>query len=69
MLYIIFHAWNTISETSFEQWIYILKTEGQECKTDPVQGWVLVVGGRVNREGEGGWIWSCIEKCNMLKLF
>jgi hypothetical protein len=34
-----------------------LKNEGQEGKTDSVQGWVLVGGRRVNGEGEGGRIW------------
>jgi hypothetical protein len=29
----------------------------QEGKEGPVSGWVTVEGGRVIREGEGGWIW------------
>jgi hypothetical protein len=33
------------------------KNEGQECKAGPVRGWILM-GGKVNGEGEGGQIWS-----------
>jgi hypothetical protein len=31
-----------------------LQNKEQECKIDPVTGWVLVVRGRVNGEGKRG---------------
>jgi hypothetical protein len=34
-----------------------LNNERQECKTGHVKGRVIVGGGRVNKEGEGGGIW------------
>jgi hypothetical protein len=52
---------------------YTLKNEGQEGKTGTVWGRILVVGERVNGEGEEGQIWSTyllhVYENRTMKLF
>jgi hypothetical protein len=46
---------------------YTPKNERQKCKTDPVRGWVVVEGRKVNKEGEGrknvvNVLYGCVRK-------
>jgi hypothetical protein len=49
------HGWNSVTKPFWTN-EYTLKKWRLGMWKEPVRGWVPVGGGRVNGEGEGGWI-------------